>query len=179
MHCCLCVIPLCTNFRQCPSRLNSLFKKEELHWTESNDSLWFLNQKKLWQLDTFMQSSGYATRTSEKWWFVLWALGECNIGEGNGNPLQCSCLENPRDGGAWWAAVSGVAQSQTQLKQLSSSSSSSSRRMQGAGKALLSVAVGDTKALLVSPNFGSTGFCCSIPTWVYPLVIMYLSPACT
>ena len=46
------------------------------------------------------------------------------IGEGNGNPLQCSCLENPRDGGAWWAAVYGVAQSQTQLKQLSSSSSS-------------------------------------------------------
>ena len=48
------------------------------------------------------------------------------IGEGNGNPLQCSCLENPRDGGAWWAAVSGVTQSRTQLKQLSSSSSSSS-----------------------------------------------------
>ena len=46
------------------------------------------------------------------------------IGEGNGNPLQCSCLENPRDGGAWWAAVYGVAQSQTQLKRLSSSSSS-------------------------------------------------------
>ena len=44
------------------------------------------------------------------------------IGEGNGNPLQCSCLENPRDGGAWWAAVSGVAQSWTRLKQLSSSS---------------------------------------------------------
>ena len=45
------------------------------------------------------------------------------IGEGNGNPLQCSCLENPRDGGAWWAAVYGVAQSQTWLKRLSSSSS--------------------------------------------------------
>ena len=45
------------------------------------------------------------------------------IGEGNGNPLQCSCLENPRDGGASWAAVYGVAQSQTQLKWLSSSSS--------------------------------------------------------
>ena len=45
------------------------------------------------------------------------------IGEGNGNPLQCSCLENPRDGGASWAAVSGVAQSQTRLKRLSSSSS--------------------------------------------------------
>ena len=48
------------------------------------------------------------------------------IGEGNGNPLQCSCLENPRDGGAWWAAICGVAQSQTRLKRLSSSSSSSS-----------------------------------------------------
>ena len=45
------------------------------------------------------------------------------IGEGNGKPLQCSCLENPRDGGAWWAAVYGVAQSQTWLKRLSSSSS--------------------------------------------------------
>ena len=47
------------------------------------------------------------------------------IGEGNGNPLQCSCLENPRDGEAWWAAVYGVAQSRTRLKRLSSSSSSS------------------------------------------------------
>ena len=47
------------------------------------------------------------------------------IGEGNGSPLQCSCLENPRGEGAWWAAISGVAQSQTQLKWLSSSSSMS------------------------------------------------------
>ncbi|CAM9392316.1 unnamed protein product [Rangifer tarandus platyrhynchus] len=47
-------------------------------------------------------------------------------GEGNGNPLQCSCLENPRDGGAWWAAVYGVAQSRTRLKLLSSSNSSCS-----------------------------------------------------
>ena len=45
------------------------------------------------------------------------------IGEGNGNPLQCSCLENPREGGAWWAAVYGVAQSRTRLKRFSSSSS--------------------------------------------------------
>ena len=47
------------------------------------------------------------------------------IGEGHGNPLQCSCLENPRDRGAWWAAVYGVTQSRTRLKRLSSSSSSS------------------------------------------------------
>ena len=42
-------------------------------------------------------------------------------GERNGNPLQCSCLENPRDGGAWWAVVYGVTQSRTHLKRLSSS----------------------------------------------------------
>ena len=45
------------------------------------------------------------------------------IGEGNGNPLQCSCLENPRNGSAWWAAIYGVAQGWTRLKRLSSSSS--------------------------------------------------------
>ena len=49
-----------------------------------------------------------------------------SLGEGNGNPLQCSCLENPRDGRACWAAVYGVAQNRTRLRQLSSSSSSSS-----------------------------------------------------
>ena len=57
-----------------------------------------------------------------------WATSLSSIGEGNGNPLQCSCLENPRDGGAWWAAIYGVAQSQTWLKRPSSSSSSSSSR---------------------------------------------------
>ena len=53
---------------------------------------------------------------------MIWRI----LGEGNGNPLQHSCLENPRNGGAWWAAVYGVAQSRTRLKRLSSSSSSSS-----------------------------------------------------
>ena len=52
------------------------------------------------------------------------------IGEGNGNPLQCSCLENPRDGGAWWAAGYGVAQSRTRLKRLSSSINVFSRSLQ-------------------------------------------------
>ena len=50
----------------------------------------------------------------------LWEI----VGEGNGNPFQCSCLENTRDGGAWWAAVYGVSRSRTRLKQFSSSSSS-------------------------------------------------------
>ena len=54
-------------------------------------------------------------------WVTSLSLFTFMIGEGNGNPLQCSCLENPRDGGAWWAAVYGVAQSQTQLMRFSSS----------------------------------------------------------
>ena len=50
-----------------------------------------------------------------------WVTSLSCIGEGNGNPLQCSCLENPRDWGAWWAAIYGVAQSWTRLKWLSTS----------------------------------------------------------
>ena len=60
----------------------------------------------------------YESDTTERLHFLF--SPSC-IGEGNGNPLQWSCLENPRDGGAWWAAVYGVAQSRTRLKQLSSS----------------------------------------------------------
>ena len=68
-----------------------------------------------------LQSKG-SLRVGHDWATSLFSLSW--IGEGNGNPLQCSCLENPRDGGAWWAAVYGVAQSRTWLKPLSSSSSS-------------------------------------------------------
>ena len=50
------------------------------------------------------------------------SLSTFMIGEGNGNPLQCSCLENSRDGGAWWAAVYGVAQSRTRLRRLNRAS---------------------------------------------------------
>ena len=63
-------------------------------------------------------------------WPKYWSFS-FNISPSNdGNPLQCSCLENPRDGEAWWAAVYGVAQSRTRLKQLSSSSSSSCLELQ-------------------------------------------------
>ena len=64
-----------------------------------------------------LQSMG-SRRVGHDW---ATSLSVSCIGEGNGNPLQCSCLENPRDGGAWWAAVYGVALSWTRLKQLSSS----------------------------------------------------------
>ena len=63
-----------------------------------------------------LQSMG-SLRVGHDW---VTSLSLSCTGEGNGNPLQCSCLENPRDGGAWWAAVYGVAQSQTRLKWLSS-----------------------------------------------------------
>ena len=66
---------------------------------------------------------GVAEPDTTEWLHFHFSLS-C-IGEGNGNPLQCSCLENPWVGGAWWAAVYGVAQSQTRLKRLSSSSRSS------------------------------------------------------
>ena len=59
-------------------------------------------------------------RVRHDWATSLWLFTSC-IGEGNGNPLQYSCLENPRDGGARWAPVYGVAQSRTRLKRLSSS----------------------------------------------------------
>ena len=76
-----------------------------------------------WMEEPDRLQSMWSLRVGHDWVTSLWL--SC-IGEGNGNPHQCSCLENPRDVGAWWAAVYGVAQSQTRLKRLSSSSSSSS-----------------------------------------------------
>ena len=67
-----------------------------------------------------LQSMGWLESDTTEWLPFHFALS-C-IGEGNGNPLQCSCLENPRDGGAWWAAVYGVAHSRTRLRRLSSRS---------------------------------------------------------
>ena len=68
-----------------------------------------------------LQSMGHKELDMTEWLHFHFSLS-C-IGEGNGNPLQCFCLENPRDGEAWWAAVYGVTQSWTRLKWLSSSSS--------------------------------------------------------
>ena len=69
-----------------------------------------------------LQSMG-SLRVRHNWGLHFHFSLSC-IGEGNGNPLRCSCLENPRDRGAWWATIYGVAQSRTRLKWLSSSSSS-------------------------------------------------------
>ena len=88
--------------------------------TYSNILAW----RNLWTVEP----GGLLSIGSHSWTWLKWlSMHEC-IGEGNGNPLQYSCLENPRNRGAWWAATCGVAQSRTQLKRLSSSSSS--RRFQ-------------------------------------------------
>ena len=104
-----------------------------------------LNHKHLQKVPSFSSSSTMAPHSSTLAWKIQWTeepdrlqsmtslrVGHTErlhfhfslscAGEGNGNPLQCSCLENPRDEGAWWAAVYGVAQSHTRLKRLSSSS---------------------------------------------------------
>ena len=93
------------------------------------------------------------------------------IGEGNGDPLQCSCLENPRDGGAWWAAVYGVAQSRTRLKRLSSSSrlleiqpkhqSSSFYKYENS----IPEQEGGNGPVLTAKSLAYTGFNVQIPPW--------------
>ena len=77
-----------------------------------------------WKIPWVLEPEGYSPwgrRGSDTTERLHFHISLSCIGEGNGNPLQCSCLENPRDGGAWWADVYGVTQSQTQLKWLSSS----------------------------------------------------------
>ena len=88
------------------------------------------------------------------------------IGEGNGNPLQCSCLENPRDGGAWWAAVYGVAKSRTRLKRLSSSRASFTTSC-----LLLALFQSYWHFLFcLPPKYSlSINFASSVPNKVYPL----------
>ena len=80
-----------------------------------------------WMEEPGRLQSMRSLRVGHDWATSLW-LFTFMIGEGNGNPLQCSCLENPRHRGAWWAAVYGIAQSRTRLKWLSSSSSSTDEK---------------------------------------------------
>ena len=94
-------------------------------WIQSEKAMAPLSSTLAWKIPWMEEPGscslwGRSESNTTEWLHFHFSLS-C-IGEGNGNPLQYSCLENPRDGGAWWAAVSGVAQSRTWLKRLSSSS---------------------------------------------------------
>ena len=96
-----------------------------------------MNSMKMVPLRFCSKSGGKGRRVAEHLWswrgycsgqphigiFIIWVPLDDSDGEGNGTPLQCSCLENPRDGAAWWAAVYGVTQSWTRLRWLCNSSS--------------------------------------------------------
>ena len=121
-----------------PGRLQSMGSLRVRHdWVTSLSLSTFMHWRRKWQpTPVFLpgESQGRGSLVGCRLWgrtvsdMTEWLhfhfLLSC-IGEGNGNPLQCSCLENPRDWGAWWAAVYGVAQCRTWLKQLSSSSNHS------------------------------------------------------
>ena len=114
-----------------PGRLQSMGSLRVAHdWATSLSLFSFLHWRRKWQ-----PSPVFLPGESQGWGRLvgchLWGCTELDtterlhfhfslscIGEGNGNPLQCSCLESSRDGGAWWAAIYGVAQSQTGLKRL-------------------------------------------------------------
>ena len=124
-----------------PGRLQSVGSLRVGHdWATSLSLFTFMHWRRIWQpTSAFLprESQGRRSLVGCSPW-DRWGSGTTErlhfhfslscIGEGNGNPLQCSCLENPRDRGAWRAAVYGVAQSRTRLKRFSSSSSSLPRR---------------------------------------------------
>ena len=108
----------------CPSSISRIYPNscpimEKAMATHSSTLAW----KIPWTEEPGRLQSMGSLRVGHDWATSLSFSLSC-IGEGNGNPLQCSCLENPRDRGAWWAAIYGVTQSQTRLKWLSSSSMS-------------------------------------------------------
>ena len=120
-----------------PGRLQSMGSQRfGLDWVTSLSLFTFMHWRRKWQPNP-VSLPGESQGQGSLLGCHLWGRTESDtterlhfhfslsfIGGGNGNPLQCSCLENPRDGGAWWAAVHGVAQSRTRLKRLCSSSSS-------------------------------------------------------
>ena len=108
-----------------------------------------------------LQSMGLL-RVGHDW---VTSLSLLRFGEGNGNPLQCSCLENPRDGGAWWAAVYGIAQSRTQLKRLSSSSSHSV-----VSDSLWPHGLQHARLQCPSPSPRVRSYSCPLSRWCHPTI---------
>ena len=119
---------LCSKEDPAQPKIKLIIKKAQDHDNRELNQLWALIRRRQWHPTPVLlpgKSHGWRSLVG----CSPWGLKELDtterlhfhfslscIGEGNGNPLQCSCLETPRDRGAWWAAVSGVAQSQTRLK---------------------------------------------------------------
>ena len=108
---------------QWASLVAQLVKNPPAMWETRVQSLvWKIPWRREWLLTPVLWPGKFQLQRVGHDWLHFHFSPSC-IGEGNGNPLQCFCLENPRDKGAWWAAVCGVTQSRTRLKWLSSSSS--------------------------------------------------------
>ena len=100
-------------------------------------------------------------------------------GEGNGNPLQCSCLENPRDRGAWWADIYGVTQSRTRLKRLSSSSNSKGHRCRDGQSRSMSPRPLDTHCTQTIPDDRCCSYCPPFQLRDRPAAVLRLEPGLT
>ena len=93
-----------------------------LHWRRQWHPTLLLLPGKFHGRRTLVGCSPWGREESDTTEWLPFYFSLSRIGEGNGNPLQCSCLKNPRDGGIWWVSIYGVTQSRTGLKWLSSSS---------------------------------------------------------
>ena len=96
-----------------------IFRSAKHGTSETNSCLLKMAEEEMASFRSLVGYSPWGLEESDMTERLLFHYSLSYIGEGNGSPLQCSCLENPRDGGAWWAAVYGVAQSRTRLKRLS------------------------------------------------------------
>ena len=105
-----------------PQDFNSVHPPQTLHTVNCVTTSSLMSRSPCWVASGRLAVSLFQSPGPSKPKVAWWLYQElASLGEGNGNPFQCSCLENPGDGGAWWAAIYGVAKSWTRLKQFSSS----------------------------------------------------------
>ena len=113
-------------FMRLNSQVHLVYLEIKSHWKPVSGKAMAPHSSTLaWKIPWMEEPGRLRSMGSDSTEWLHFPFSLSHIGEGNGNPLQCSCLENPRDGGAWWAAVYGVTESRTRLKWLCSSRSRS------------------------------------------------------